>query len=114
VGQKVHPYGFRLGVINGWQSNWYAERGYTTAPQHKLETSAQVGVMLPAEQRTAMNQYVIDPKSRDYTGVLSARPGVSPNKAYHEAMAYLTESLLEGTASPEMQALAKSLTRNIR
>jgi len=29
VGQKVHPYGFRLGVLNGWQSNWYAERGYS-------------------------------------------------------------------------------------
>ena len=28
MGQKVHPYGFRLGVINGWQSNWFAERGY--------------------------------------------------------------------------------------
>ena len=31
MGQKVHPYGFRLGIINGWQSNWYAERGF-----HKL------------------------------------------------------------------------------
>jgi len=28
VGQKVHPYGFRLGVIHGWQSNWFAERGF--------------------------------------------------------------------------------------
>ena len=28
MGQKVHPYGFRLGVINGWQSNWFAERGF--------------------------------------------------------------------------------------
>ena len=28
MGQKVHPYGFRLGVIHGWQSNWFAERGY--------------------------------------------------------------------------------------
>jgi len=28
VGQKVHPYGFRLGIIHGWQSNWFAERGY--------------------------------------------------------------------------------------
>ncbi len=28
MGQKVHPYGFRLGIINGWQSNWYAERGF--------------------------------------------------------------------------------------
>ncbi len=28
MGQKVHPDGFRLGFINGWQSNWFAERGY--------------------------------------------------------------------------------------
>ena len=28
MGQKVHPYGFRLGVIYGWQSNWFAERNY--------------------------------------------------------------------------------------
>ena len=28
MGQKVHPYGFRLGIINGWQSNWFAERGF--------------------------------------------------------------------------------------
>jgi small subunit ribosomal protein S3 len=28
VGQKVHPYGFRLGTLYGWQSNWFAERRY--------------------------------------------------------------------------------------
>jgi small subunit ribosomal protein S3 len=28
LGQKVHPYGFRLGTLYGWQSNWFAERGY--------------------------------------------------------------------------------------
>ena len=26
MGQKVHPYGFRLGVIYPWKSNWYANR----------------------------------------------------------------------------------------
>ncbi len=30
MGQKVHPYGFRLGIINGWQSNWYAERNFAS------------------------------------------------------------------------------------
>ncbi len=25
MGQKVHPYGFRLGVIRDWQSTWFAE-----------------------------------------------------------------------------------------
>jgi small subunit ribosomal protein S3 len=28
LGQKVHPTGFRLGVVKGWQSRWYAERDY--------------------------------------------------------------------------------------
>ena len=28
MGQKVHPYGFRLGYIKGWHSNWYVKEGY--------------------------------------------------------------------------------------
>jgi len=28
LGHKVHPVGFRLGVVKGWQSRWYAERDY--------------------------------------------------------------------------------------
>jgi small subunit ribosomal protein S3 len=29
VGQKVHPKGFRLGIIRTWDSNWYANKDYT-------------------------------------------------------------------------------------
>jgi small subunit ribosomal protein S3 len=29
VGQKVHPKGFRIGVIRDWDSNWFADRDYT-------------------------------------------------------------------------------------
>jgi small subunit ribosomal protein S3 len=28
VGQKVHPYGFRIGVNKTWRSRWYAEKKY--------------------------------------------------------------------------------------
>ena len=28
MGQKVHPIGFRLGVIRSWDSKWYEERNY--------------------------------------------------------------------------------------
>lgn len=28
MGQKVHPVGFRLGVIRSWDSKWYAEKNY--------------------------------------------------------------------------------------
>ncbi|MDD2621212.1 MAG: 30S ribosomal protein S3 [Syntrophomonadaceae bacterium] len=29
MGQKVHPKGFRIGVIRNWDSNWFADRDYT-------------------------------------------------------------------------------------
>ena len=25
MGRKVHPYGFRIGIIKDWKSRWYAE-----------------------------------------------------------------------------------------
>lgn len=28
MGRKVHPIGFRLGIIKDWQSRWYAEKNY--------------------------------------------------------------------------------------
>ena len=28
MGQKVHPYGFRLGVTKPWRSRWFVERDY--------------------------------------------------------------------------------------
>ncbi len=29
MGQKVHPIGFRIGIIRDWESNWYADKGYS-------------------------------------------------------------------------------------
>ncbi|MBI4169274.1 MAG: 30S ribosomal protein S3 [Acidobacteria bacterium] len=29
MGQKVHPYGFRIGFNRTWQSRWYAEKNYS-------------------------------------------------------------------------------------
>ena len=38
MGQKVHPYGFRLGTIYGWQSNWFAERRYSEQLHEDVKT----------------------------------------------------------------------------
>lgn len=29
MGQKTHPIGFRLGVINSWDSNWYDDKSFS-------------------------------------------------------------------------------------
>jgi hypothetical protein len=28
LGQKTHPYGFRLGYNKGWRSRWFAKKEY--------------------------------------------------------------------------------------
>ena len=28
MGQKVNPYGFRLGITTDWKSRWYADKDY--------------------------------------------------------------------------------------
>jgi small subunit ribosomal protein S3 len=28
MGQKINPIGFRLGVLNGWRSNWFSQRDF--------------------------------------------------------------------------------------
>ena len=28
MGQKVHPIGFRVGILQGWESRWFAEKEY--------------------------------------------------------------------------------------
>lgn len=30
MGQKVHPKGFRVGVLESWESRWFAEKGYAS------------------------------------------------------------------------------------
>ena len=40
MGQKVNPYGLRVGIINDWDSRWYAERDFADnlIEDHKIRT----------------------------------------------------------------------------
>ncbi len=37
MGQKVHPIGFRLGILTQWESNWYAEKEFARLLQEDLK-----------------------------------------------------------------------------
>ena len=40
MGQKVHPVGLRLGIINTWNSRWYASKGYAEQLHEDLKVRA--------------------------------------------------------------------------
>ena len=42
MGHKVHPIGFRLGIIRPWQARWYADRGYKDRLQEDLRLRAYI------------------------------------------------------------------------
>lgn len=75
MGHKVHPTGFRLGVVKGWQSRWYAERDYKQlfAEDFKLrqvinQKLADAAVSRIEIERAAANQVAIT--------IHTAKPGI--------------------------------------
>ena len=46
MGHKVNPTGFRLGVIEGWQSRWYAHRDYKDLLAEDRKIRAQINKRL--------------------------------------------------------------------
>jgi small subunit ribosomal protein S3 len=74
LGQKTHPVGYRLGVIRGWDSNWYSEDDL----QDKLVEDEEIRLYLHARLRRAgLSRAVIErtPK-RVILTLHTSRPGV--------------------------------------
>lgn len=75
MGQKVHPYGFRLGIIKDWKSRWYAEgaqyRDYVEQDNHIREYLRD---LLP---HAAISRIEIErTRERIRVDVHTARPGI--------------------------------------
>lgn len=78
MGQKVHPYGFRLGYIKGWHSSWYSKDNYGETLQEDLKIRQYVSKNLKnaAIARTEITRTSDQVKVTVY----SAKPGVAIGK----------------------------------
>ncbi len=74
MGQKTHPVGFRLGVIRGWDSNWYAE---DNLPEKLVEDETIRRYLSARLQNAGLSRTVIErtPK-RVILTLHTSRPGV--------------------------------------
>jgi len=74
VGQKVHPYGFRLGVIYDWKSRWFANRDYADLLQEDLSIRRYIKQHL---RRAAVSRVEIERTTkRIRVDIYTARPGI--------------------------------------
>jgi small subunit ribosomal protein S3 len=74
MGQKTHPYGFRLGVLKDWRSRWYAEKDF---PRLLQEDETIRKYMFRRLAHAAISDVEIERKpSKIVVTVHTARPGV--------------------------------------
>ena len=75
MGQKIHPYGFRLGVIYPWKSNWYASRrDYIDALHEDVWIRKHIRARL---SRAGISSIDIERKGDQiWVYIRTARPGI--------------------------------------
>ena len=74
MGHKVHPYGFRIGIIRGWHSKWFSEKNYSQFLGEDLklhqtvESKCADGAVAKVEIERQSNEILVT--------LYSARPGI--------------------------------------
>jgi small subunit ribosomal protein S3 len=74
MGQKVHPYGFRLGFNKPWRSRWFAKHGYAGLLQEDLELKEALTGRLKSAGVSAIE--VDRPGNKLRVTIRTSRPGI--------------------------------------
>lgn len=74
MGQKVHPYGFRLGVTKTWRSRWFAKHDYAKLLREDLELKEE---LLKKLKSAGVSSIEMDrPGNKLRITIRTSRPGI--------------------------------------
>jgi small subunit ribosomal protein S3 len=74
VGHKVHPYGFRIGIIRGWKAKWYDDKHYLEVLHDDLKLRKENKYRL---REGAVARVEMDRQGTDIlVTIFTARPGI--------------------------------------
>ncbi len=74
MGQKVHPYGFRLGVTKTWRSRWFAKQDYAKLLHEDLDLKESLTERLKAAGVSSIE--VDRPGNKLRISIRTSRPGI--------------------------------------
>src|ERR1700689_1846882 len=74
MGQKVHPYGFRLGYTKPWKSRWFAERDYDTQLLEDVKLKNELKDKLKSAGGSSIE--IERPGNKLRVIIKTARPGI--------------------------------------
>lgn len=74
MGQKIHPYGFRVGVYKNWRSRWFAEKDYANLLHEDLQIRKAIKKRL---YHAGISEIEIERfTQRIRINIYAARPGI--------------------------------------
>lgn len=74
MGQKVHPYGFRLGVTKTWRSRWFAKQDYAKLLREDLDLKES---LLERLKSAGVSSIEVDrPGNKLRVTIKTSRPGI--------------------------------------
>jgi small subunit ribosomal protein S3 len=74
MGQKVHPYGFRLGITKTWRSRWFAKQDYAKLLLEDLELKETLAARLKSAGVSSVE--VDRPGNKLRITIRTSRPGI--------------------------------------
>ena len=107
MGQKVHPVGFRLGILRSWDSNWYDDKDFAGKLQEDAKVRNYVHNRL---KKAGISRILIDrtPKKAVIT-IHTSRPGIVIGRSGKE-ITQLEEELKQIT-NKEVKILIHEIKR---
>ena len=82
MGQKTHPVGLRVGIIRGWDSNWYENKSYAAKLKEDERLRSYIRNRL---KKAGISRIVIDRTSKNIILTIhTSRPGVVIGKSGKE------------------------------
>ena len=78
MGQKVHPYGFRLGYIKSWHSSWYAKDRYADLLHEDIKMRAYIEKTMKAAAVASID--ISRTSDQVKVTVNTAKPGIAIGK----------------------------------
>jgi small subunit ribosomal protein S3 len=108
LGQKVNPIGFRVGIIRGWESNWYENGNYTS----KLNEDKKLRIYIRNRLKKAgVSRIIIDRTSKNIVvTIFTSRPGVVIGKSGKE-IAQIEEELKSIIGEKEVKVQITEIKR---
>lgn len=74
MGQKVHPVGFRLGVIKDWESKWFSKKGYSELLHEDIKIKRYIKEKL---YHAGISKIIIErAANKAKIDIYAARPGI--------------------------------------